>query len=512
MAVTLLLAAPLQTMAQTGAGGPDDGGTIDIQANEQDFADDHVVARGNVHVIYKDSIIDAPMATLYKDPAGKPQKAIFTGHPHLKQGTNIIHADKLVFEMLTSIIIADGNAHSEVIPEDGSSATKTAKKVEAKGSAKKPAAKPQKTEEVTEDRPAAEVTADASSGSEDQTKEDATATKEPPAKASETVVKRDKIITDSDHQVFNRETGQFDANGNCRVKTGDIYVKSDTVKLVYDADKKPENALFTGNVKALQGSNRTDSDVMTYFLTTKRLQATGHVKSTVVQAKQTETPKKGGPLTTASSSISAQKSAKSAPSQKPPLAQAKASVDSEPVLIDEDSVDAQIAKSDAAAKKAQSGGGGESTDEKPPIFIFSDAQDYSENTGRCTADGSVKMFYQDTIGVAPKMIMIKNLETGETEKILLLGRCQVTQPGKRWIADRITYTISNDKVEAEGNTKAFILKQKTEEGGTKLAEKKSTTGRNTQILPTKKETIANTHPTTATGNTRLSATKVETPK
>ncbi|MBC7999774.1 MAG: hypothetical protein IAF58_17605 [Leptolyngbya sp.] len=79
LAAAIVLAAPLQSYAQFAMddGG---GGTIDIQANEQEFANDHVIARGNVHVVYKDSIIDAPMATLYKDPAGKPTKAIFTGH------------------------------------------------------------------------------------------------------------------------------------------------------------------------------------------------------------------------------------------------------------------------------------------------------------------------------------------------------------------------------------------------------------------------------------------------
>ncbi|HEY9712125.1 MAG TPA: hypothetical protein V6C72_01570, partial [Chroococcales cyanobacterium] len=63
------LAAP--AMAQA----PDDK-PIDIQAEEQEFAEDHVIARGKVRVSFKDSIVNAPVATLFRDPQGQPQKAI----------------------------------------------------------------------------------------------------------------------------------------------------------------------------------------------------------------------------------------------------------------------------------------------------------------------------------------------------------------------------------------------------------------------------------------------------
>ncbi|HEY9871042.1 MAG TPA: hypothetical protein V6D08_17890, partial [Candidatus Obscuribacterales bacterium] len=56
----------------------DVSGPIDIQANEQEFAGDQVIARGNVRVSYKESVIIAPMATLFRDTSGNPQKAIFT--------------------------------------------------------------------------------------------------------------------------------------------------------------------------------------------------------------------------------------------------------------------------------------------------------------------------------------------------------------------------------------------------------------------------------------------------
>lgn len=478
LAVALILSAPLQAGAQFAIGADDGSGTIDIQANEQEFADDHVVAKGNVHVVYKDSIIDAPMATLYKDAAGKPQRAIFTGHPRLRQGQNLIHADKLIFEMASSIIIAEGNAHSEVIPQDGSNATKASKKVEEKTTGKKPAPAPAPKQEVSLD-------VDGNPIKMPDAPEEAAA---PVKEAKKDPAKHDKIITDADYQQYNRTTGQFDARGNVRVKTGDIFVKSDTLKLVYDAEQKPETALFTGSVKATQGANCTEADLMTYFLTTKRLQATGHVKSTVVQTKQAEATKKGGPFT-AFNPGGVKKSVK-------PIAGGTAPAVGQLIASTEDMQAEATGSANNAADK-----------DEPPIFIFSDAQDYSENTGRCTADGNVKLFYQDTIGVAPKMIMVKNVETGQTEKVLLFGRCQITQPGKRWIADRITYTVADNKVIAEGNTKAFILQNGP--GSSPLAPKQ-----NGQMfaMPKPKNTIANTEQKQAHGNTKLSASKVETPK
>jgi len=479
LAVALLLSAPLQAGAQFAIGADDGSGTIDIQANEQEFADDHVVARGNVHVTYKDSIIDAPMATLYKDAAGKPQRAVFTGHPRLRQGQNLIHADKLTFEMASSIIIAEGNAHSEVIPQDGSNATKTSKKIEAKATGKTPPATPAPKQEVSLDV----------DGNPIKMPDAPEATASAPVKqAKKEPAKHDKIVTDADHQQYNRTTGQFDARGNVRVKTGDIFVKSDTLKLVYDAEQKPETALFTGNVKATQGANCTEADLMTYFLTTKRLQATGHVKSTVVQTKQAEATKKGGPFTAFNPS-GARKPVK-------------------PIGADTASAAGQLIASTEDMQDGLAGNAATSVPQKdePPIVIFSDAQDYSENTGRCTADGNVKLFYQDTIGVAPKMIMVKNVETGQTEKVLLFGRCQITQTGKRWIADRITYTVADNKVIAEGNTKAFIL-----QNGPKGPGAPAQSGPKFAMPNMPKNIMANTEHKQAQ-STKLSASKVETPK
>src|SRR4051812_13841416 len=80
-------------------GAPAAQGPIDIQANEQEFAENQVLAKGNVRVKYKDSVVLAPLATLYKDAGGNPQKAVFTGHPHLTQGNSKIDAEILTFEM-----------------------------------------------------------------------------------------------------------------------------------------------------------------------------------------------------------------------------------------------------------------------------------------------------------------------------------------------------------------------------------------------------------------------------
>lgn len=491
----LLLLAPLQATAQF-AIDDSGGGTIDIQANEQEFADDHVIARGNVRVTYKDSIIDAPIATLFKDANGKPQRAIFTGHPRLRQGQNLIHADKLTFEMASSIIIAEGNAHSEVIPQENSSTAKTPKKADNKATAKKPAKEVTASTDSTEEpKPDGE----SSEGSSEVASEDSPKPA-PATKPKDQPAKHEKIITDADRQQYNRTTGQFDARGNVRVKTGDIFVKSDTLKLVYDAEQKPETALFTGHVKATQGKNCTESDLMTYFLTTKRLQATGHVKSTVVQTQQAEAPKKGGPFSTFKTGTNKPVVATGAikkPSTPAPNTDAAGELSTE-------SPEATDMQAPNAADEA----------DKQPIFIFSDSQDYSENTGRCTADGNVKLLYGETIGVAPKMVMVKNITTGETEKVLLYGRCQITQPGKRWIADRITYTVADNKVIAEGNTKAFILQQKApgSGGGTQLAQKQPTTASKSPMFIVPRSTIATTQPKSAPESTKLSVTKVDTPK
>jgi hypothetical protein len=48
-------------------------------------------------------------------------------------------------------------------------------------------------------------------------------------------------------------------------------------------------------------------------------------------------------------------------------------------------------------------------------------------------------------------------DEGLAEKVVFSGRSQINQPGKRWIGDRITFTVTDKKVLAEGNTRAIIL-------------------------------------------------------
>ncbi len=385
------------------------GGPIDIVADEQEFGDDCVIARGKVKVVHGDTIIRAPMATLFRDPAGQPKLAVFTGNPVLIQGANTIKATKLTFDIKAAKILAEGNAHSEVMSNgmDGSG-----------GGAAPPPKKGKKAPTVLnpEDEPeAAQPDEDAGAEESKEAKEPSSEAKKP---AGEN--KPQKIITDSDVQEFERTSGKFEAHGNVRVVTQGINIKSNHLKLVYGTDQKAEAVVFTGDVTAKRESNVTQADVMTYFLTTQRLQATGHVKSRVVQQKAAE-PKKGAQQVVNSS----------APSNK--------------VM-------------DLSAKNGQE------------IIIISDAQDYNKDSGRVDAEGRVRLYYGTTVGIGPKITVLTN-EYGETEKVVFIGRSQITQPGRRWIADRITYTVEDNKVLAEGNTRAIIVKNTTPAAGAPAAPK-----------------------------------------
>ncbi len=84
------------------------------------------------------------------------------------------------------------------------------------------------------------------------------------------------------------------------------------------------------------------------------------------------------------------------------------------------------------------------------------------------AMGNVKVYYQDTIAVGPKAVLFRNAD-GRAEKVIFTGRSQISQPGKRWIADRITMAVATKKVLAEGNTKALIISTPNNNKNTALA-------------------------------------------
>jgi lipopolysaccharide export system protein LptA len=88
----------------------------------------------------------------------------------------------------------------------------------------------------------------------------------------------------------------------------------------------------------------------------------------------------------------------------------------------------------------------------------SDAQDYTKDTGRIAAQGNVRVKMGDIDGFGPNCVVVRNDE-GQAEKVVFSGRSQINQPGRRWIGDRITMTVVDHKVLAEGNTRAIIVQQ-----------------------------------------------------
>jgi lipopolysaccharide export system protein LptA len=417
--IAMLTVTPLVVPMSVRATGTDmtgaAAGPIDIRANEQEFAENQVIAKGNVKVTYKDSIVYAPLATLFRDAGGNPQRAVFTGHPHLTQGANKIDADQLTFEMANAKIVATGHAHSEVISEAKPEEKNADGSVKATGGI---------------ENPTADLTKELGGGK-------STAAKGPDAKP-------EKIVTDSDRQEYDRNSGKFEAIGNVRVQHGEILVHSDKLQLIYGLDGRPEAAVFLGNVNALQGKNSTIADNMTYTLATKRLQATGHVKSTVIQEQKPGAPAKKNTI-----------------GLKDPVGM-------------------------PAANAATTGGDEPKED---VVLITSDSQDYSRETGRMTANGNVRVFYQNIIGAGPTAILVRNAQ-GKTERVVFSGRSQISQPGRRWIADRIEMTMDDKKVIATGNTKALILQAPGQKGAPQPAPQMQLAKRNTP-------------------NQQLSATKVD---
>lgn len=394
---------------------------IDITAEEQEFGDDCMIARGNVRVISGDTVVYAPIATMYKGPDGQPQTAVFTGNPRLKQGQNVLVANKLTFFIKTSVIVAEGNAHSEFLTSQTAGAQKPAT---------------------------------ANGDDEDET----------PNTASKGDGKPQRIVTDSDKQVFEKKTGKFEAFGKVHVKTeGNVDVDSDHLRLVYGTNGKPEAVVFTGKVTAKKEKNVTQSETMTYFLTTKRMQATGHVKSKVIQERTATGPKKGGP--NRETTLQAKKPPVSGPisgvEPEETANQWGTTSGSEPDAGSVTTPAVASAPAPAPKKKEKtefiSTGNSRETQE---ITILSDAQDYNEETGRMDADGNVRVYMKDTIGIGPKVTLFNN-DLGQADHVLFTGRSQIAQPGKKWIGDRITLVVDDRRVISEGNTRAIILGSKT---------------------------------------------------
>lgn len=455
-----LLIAPSQMVRAAAADAGDDK-PVDIQAQQQEFIGDQIVAKGNVTVTYKDVVVKGPNAQMFRGPDGQAQKAIFTGHPHLVQGHNKMDADTLVFQLASGEVTAEGRAHSEV-SSDGPGTDEAAEKKAADEKRINAMANGQLKEDP--DKP--EDSSDGTKAADQAPAADGPATSSTASGAKKKVVKPIKdshaqapemIITDSDHQDYAKDGGKFQAHGHVHLKTGDIVVHSERLVLVYGTDGKPESAVFNGTVDATQFENNTKSDMMTYYLSTQRLQATGNVKSRVIQKK--EEPKKGGPP--------------------PPMRTSEGDLD--PGAIG-DIPDDDI------------------------IILNADAQDFVKDTGRISAQGNVHLIYGDIKGWGPNVLVLRNDE-GLVDRVLFRGRSEIDQPGKRWIGDRISLTCTDKKVLAEGNTRAIILQNAPKKSpaltvpgpdGQILAKKQADIDAQNKRTPLKEPTPAPPNPQLAT--------------
>ena len=414
-----------------GDAGPASSGPIDIQADSQDFAGDVVFAKGHVKVIFKDSTVYADDAQLFKDPQGQPQMAIFTGNPHLLQKANKIDANKLTFMMAVNKIIADGNAHSEVSGDaDEVPGGETSKISTAPAPVVAPAASAAPAKKKT----------DAGGWQDDEAEAPAAAPVAAAAPSDAPAKPAEKIFVNSDHQEYESETGHFVATGHCKVKHGEIKVDSENLNLVYGADGKPETALFGGTVTANQNGNTTKAEHMTYSLVTQRLQASGNVRSKVIQQKPATSELKKGALTAEEKKSDVKIKVKKADGTIKELSKEEADKFG---IVDE-------------GEKKKSKTFELVMDSNEPIYIISDSQDYIKENGKMTALGNVHVYYNDNKGLGHKMVMTRNNE-GKADKMIFTGRSQIVQPGKRWIGDKITFLVPTERVVSEGNTKAIIL-------------------------------------------------------
>jgi lipopolysaccharide export system protein LptA len=269
-------------------------------------------------------------------------------------------------------------------------------------------------------------------------------------------------------------------------KHGDIRVISDRLTLVYGADAKPETALFTGHCNATQNENNTQSDTLTYYLSSQRLQATGNVRSKVIQ-KKGDGPKKGGPDdgsqavsdsgksenkvadSTAFTDTSAKYTGGGVSTFTRPSDSAKSSSTnkgSDTNKASDKSKTSDKTKVADANSKQQGFSFDITNQDGEPMYIDSDAQDYSKDSGRMAAQGNCKVRYGDTTGIGPHVVLVRNID-GQAERLVFTGRSQILQPGKRWIGDKITMMVNDRKVLAQGNTKAYIL-QSTDKPATDL--------------------------------------------
>lgn len=283
------------------------------------------------------------------------------------------------------------------------------------------------------------------------------------------------VIIEANKQTHDGSKNVTTFEGNVRVRTEDITVKSPKALVNIGKDGKPENATFVQGAKAVQIKNGTQNEVKAQIirlsLITEKVEAEGDAETKIIEKSKPEVTIKAdkqsfnintnlmqargsvvinyGNLTTKSNS------AKIKVDENGNLQKVKLIGDAE-IKQDNTVVTGQNLIFNPNTNELTAIGTTHSKtilQDSTPVAIWADYQQFDKKANTLLSSGNVKITYKNYIATGPKATLLPSQRTKKPNKIVFVGRSKIQEGNKLVEADKIEVTMEPKNFNAEGNVR-----------------------------------------------------------
>lgn len=299
------------------------------------------------------------------------------------------------------------------------------------------------------------------------------------------------VMIQADKQNYNGDTNLMSFEGKVKVNFGNVTVKSPKAFIKSGQDGKPELATFTQGAVATKTTGISKSsikaNIIKVSLLENKLKAEGETNSTitenqtpvaVIRSNTQEFDIKNN-IITASGNVNISYKDITANSN-----DAKITIDetgkpsrinligAAKVVQNKNIINAvNLLFNPVSNELIASGTVHTQTtlDDLTKVLIWSDYQQFDQNTNTLLTSGRVKISYKDYIATGPKATFLPKENSTNPNKIVFMGRSKIQENGRIIEADKLEITVDPKNFNAEGNVKSQFpqLQNKTADSSKK---------------------------------------------
>ncbi|OGI04343.1 MAG: hypothetical protein A2104_05800 [Candidatus Melainabacteria bacterium GWF2_32_7] len=286
----------------------------------------------------------------------------------------------------------------------------------------------------------------------------------------------ENVIVQANKQNYNAANNLMTFEGNVKVDFDNISIKSPKAFLKTGQDGKPQAATFVQGAEAIKIDRNSKSSVKANIIKVSilenKIRAQGNPSSTITENKKPIATIKSDEqefdmesnIITATGNVTINYEEIKANSTN---AKIKINESGKPELINligsarvtqgKNIVNATNLLFNPISNELIASGSAKSQtilEDMTQVSIWSDYQQFDQNTHTLITSGRVKIVYKDYIATGPKATFLPDTKTNKPNKIVFMGRSKIQEGSRTVEADKLELSVNPKTFTAEGNVRS----------------------------------------------------------